>query len=667
MITPPPTSTLAAYDTTCGNLAPTLYFKNELVQGGATTPVAWQSGLPVPSFDPQNRKRINLAGTWKKMRVDVDPCLSLTPRNPSGLSLLEAESGGKQLPTYDDSSWATKELPMVENEMPKIPGDIHGPEKYEAGVWYRRQFFVPDDWKEKLITLNFLGANYIVDVWVNGIWVGYHEGGYTPFLLDVSKVIQPGMENTIAIRVDNPAWGSRLDIVPAIKSDWWNYTGVIQDIYLDLIPSLWVVRADVSTLGLSGEIKIRTVLYNSRDVPVTGNLQLQARNTDPTLQAWLTNPIAESIASEVASNVYTSQIQFEPGQLIVVEVSLIINKPDFWSPDNPYLYVLEAILETDQEKDVTAYQFGLRTIETQNSQLLLNQKPFFMAGIARHEEWPESGRTASWEKILSDLSLIRSLGANFIRTAHYPNHIYTYILTDRLGLSAEVEIPLWQYTAVEFAAQEKRKIADQMWREMILSGSNRPSIFLWSTNNEATYSSARSEFINRVVSDFRTNYDDGRLVTQSAAADRGGPSDKSQAFVDIPGWTMYFGIFHGSTYYQGTVDFLEKAHLAYPDCPLLNTEFGIWSSGGGSNPEKQEEVFWETYRAFTEVTLLDSEGNINPEGYLSGVVWWTAFDWYTSHTFLQTMGLFSMDRIHAKPVADALQNAYQNLTASHSR
>ncbi len=654
-------------DTKSGNLAPTLTFRNEQILGGGSVPVAWQSGLPVPSFDPQNRDRIDLGGTWKKQRITLDTCLSLTPRNSTAIGLLEEESEGRQLSDFDDSSWSSKDLPMVENEMPELAGDPEGPEMYEGGVWYRRHFDVPAEWRDHLVTLNFLGANYIVDVWVNGQWIGYHEGGYTPFLLDISEALLPGQDNVIAIRVDNPAWGSRLDTVPAIKSDWWNYTGIIQDIYLEKIPELWVVRADVSIPDLSGQVQVKVVLYNTRDKSITGNLTLQIRDTDSTLQSWVEDPRAQSISTNVVSDSYIVQVKLKPNQVIVVETYLQISEPVAWEPGNPHLYVIEANIETRKESDLAAFQFGIRTIQTQDTQLLLNNEPFFLAGIARHEEWPDSGRTASWEKIQTDLLLIRSLGANFIRTAHYPNHIYTYIIADRLGLATGVEIPLWQYTAVEFAAQEKRLIADQMWREMILSGSNRPSILLWSTNNEAAYSSQRIDFIARVVADFKENYFDGRLVTQSAAADRGGPSDASQALVDVPGWTMYFGIFHGSTYYEGTSEFLQQAHLAYPNQPLLNTEYGIWSSGGGSDLIRQTEVFRETYRALTEVTQLDPQGNINPDGFLAGIVWWAAFDWYTAHTNLQTMGLYSMDRMNAKPVAIELKNAYQDLRASQSR
>ena len=90
------------------------------------------------------------------------------------------------------------------------------------------------------------------------------------------------------------------------------------------------------------------------------------------------------------------------------------------------------------------------------------------------------------------------------------------------------------------------------------------------------------------------NYYDGRLVTQSAAADRPGASDASQEPTDVAGWTMYFGIFHGSTYGGGTTNFIVKAHSSYPKKPIYDTEFGYWSSEDGSNEDKQIVVFNDT-------------------------------------------------------------------------
>jgi beta-glucuronidase len=265
----------------------------------------------------------------------------------------------------------------------------------------------------------------------------------------------------------------------------------------------------------------------------------------------------------------------------------------------------------------------------------------------------------TWDIIRSDLELIQTLNANFVRTAHYPNHIYTYLLTDRLGLLVMEEVPEWQTTAVEYDVQAERQIADQMWREMIFSNRNRPSIILWSTNNESREVLARTEYNDRLIDDFHANYDDGRLVIQSAAADAPGPQDRSQNSMDAAGWTMYFGIFHGSTYYEGTHQFLLAAHNLFPDKPIVNTEYGIWSVGGGSSFQRQVEVFDETFRALTEFTTRDVEGNWCEEDcFVAGITWWAAFDWYTAHTKLQSMGLYEMDRTTAKPVAERLRDAY---------
>ena len=125
---------------------------------------------------------------------------------------------------------------------------------------------------------------------------------------------------------------------------------------------------------------------------------------------------------------------------------------------------------------------------------------------------------------------------------------------------------------------------------------------------------------------------------------------------------MYFGIFHGSTPYEGTRSFLQQAHAAYPDRPILNMGYGIWSRWGGSSEARQLEVFEDTLRALMEVAIHKESGEFDPTGYLVGMVWWAAYDWYTDHARLQTMGLYHMDRQQAKSVASALKKVYTRLT-----
>ena len=636
------------------SLTPSLMFINTPQLEGGEVPIAWQSGLPVPSFDPQDRRRINLAGNWKKQRVRLNTSLTLGTQT---LSQIEKEARGRHLPSFNDRKWAAFDLPMVENAMPVQSGSTRGPEVYESGVWYRRTFQVPHDWQGQRVALNFLGANYVLDVWINGRWIGYHEGGYTPFAFDTTPALHYGAENTIAIRVDNPAWGSRNDIVPAVTPDWWNYTGIIQDIYLEAAPALWVVRADVRTPDTSGKVLASVVLHNASGHARQGNLTLQVRSTNPAGSAWLTDPSARAIAGNVVASVPGISVSIPAGSALVVPAELVIPDVQLWRPATPNLYVLEATVTSSAGTDSTMHQFGVRTVASRGHQILLNGSPFFLAGIARHEEWPDTGRTATWSRIRNDLEIIQSSGANFVRLAHYPNHVYTYLLADRLGLATAVEIPVWQYDETHYRIQEARLITDQMWREMILSGSNRPSILFWSTNNEARELPHRIAFNRRLKADFERHMQDDRIVMQSAAADRGGPTDSSQLDFAVAGWTLYFGVFYGQSYYQDTLDFLNASRSAISG-PVIATEYGIWSYGGGSDETRQQEVFRETFRALTEVSAWNRNSLYNQDGFVAGIVWWAAFDWYTAHTKLQTMGLYHMDRQQAKPVAGLLRDSY---------
>ncbi|MEM8533244.1 MAG: glycoside hydrolase family 2 TIM barrel-domain containing protein, partial [Chloroflexota bacterium] len=265
------------------------------------------------------------------------------------------------------------------------------------------------------------------------------------------------------------------------------------------------------------------------------------------------------------------------------------------------------------------------------------------------------------ERIYDDLVDIKELNVNFLRTAHYPNHPYTYLLTDRMGLAVAEEIPTWWFDAYHFADQKQRRIADQMWREMIFRDYNRPSIILWSGTNEAISNERRREFLTRINRDLKENYYDGRLVTQSAATDRGGPDDESMQAVDVAGWTMYFGLFAEGPYYEGTRDFLTAANRAFPDKPIFNTEFGYFATPEDSLELLQREVFDETFRALEERRAVDTDGSVtsNDNGFLMTQTWWAMFDWYTQRAGLNTFGAVKLDREDTRPVRDAIGTSYE--------
>src|SRR5438309_2026397 len=212
------------------NLAPTLTF-----QDGPGGPVAFQSGQPVPTFDRQPRLRQELDGAWRFQPTVLDTGLSLTNRG-SAMKALTAELADRAGVFYDSSTWHT--IP--------VPGSFNPPaDRSTTGGFYRIDFFAPPEWRQTYSLLKFGAVRYIADVWLNGHYLGYHEGGDTPFALDATSALVPGAYNNVVVRVDNPMWGTRDDIVPWGLADWWNYGGIVGDVWLEAIPATSAVRADV--------------------------------------------------------------------------------------------------------------------------------------------------------------------------------------------------------------------------------------------------------------------------------------------------------------------------------------------------------------------------------------------------------------------------------------
>jgi beta-galactosidase len=625
--------------------------------------VPYQNGIPVPSFEKQNRAMVPLSGLWKKYRFAANHTITMYNRTNSGLDLVTNEAGNRFAVNFDDSGWGYKMLPAVENT---LNANEKTPEYYQSGVWYRRTFQVPDSLAGKKATLKFYSVNYVCDVWVNGTYLGYHEGGYTPFAFDVSSVVRTDTVNVIAVRVDNLPWGTRNDIVPFYTCDWFNYTGIIHDVYLDFSGPVSVVRADVVPKNVSGNVQAKIVIANrtSLQTDVDVSVAVYSAKTD---SVSLTKEISAELmnAPVPLSGTVNYSLSISKDSVGVVPASFSIVNPSLWSPKHPNLYILKVtVSKNGTVLDEFATQFGIRTVRTNGSKFLLNEKQAFLHGIARHEDHPNYGRSLPLNVIFSDLALIKAMSANYIRTGHYPNHPYTYLVADRLGLMIMEEIPVWWFDdATSWNIQNnQRHIHHQMFREMVFRDYNRPSIAMWSTSNECKDVTGRAIFNKAVRSELNQLYPDGRLMTQSAAADRPGPADASQQESDVRGWTMYFGIFHGSTMFGGTKQFIADAVAVDPNKPVIDTEYGYWSSENGASQQQQVVTFDSTFAAFSLYTPVNQNGVVKTTGPLMGVTWWCAFDWYTHQQTLgyQSMGLLRMNRTNPKPV-------YANLTTMYKK
>ncbi|HEV2476108.1 MAG TPA: glycoside hydrolase family 2 TIM barrel-domain containing protein, partial [Candidatus Dormibacteraeota bacterium] len=487
------------------DLAPTLSFRN--VSGG---PVAFESGQPVPTFDRQPRLQLDLDGTWRFDQQAVDTNLSLTTRRES-LAAITRELGGRTGAQFDDGSWSKLDVPGTFNKPP---------DRTTSSGYYRRDFFVPALWSGQYATLKFGAVRYVADVWLNGDYLGYHEGGDTPFALDATRALIAGGMNNLVVRVDNPEWGTRNDIVPWGLADWWNYGGVVGDVWMEALPSLSAVRADVIPHLDGADVSIVLQHRGAESINDAIEVRLWPAQVN---QADLLSADASALIPPGAQTLFDENLGLgtaSADSVFRVAAPFTIRGADFWSPSLPALYVLQVtVLADDVPVDNLYTSFGLRSIRVDSTgpRLLLNGEPVVFDGVAAHEEKPTTGGgpLTSPQGIASLLRRVTAVHADLVRVDHHPPDQMFPVLADRLGVAVWEEIPLYHYTPQTFSIAMGRGIPQQMLAEMDLRDFNRPSVMFHGFANESTGDSERISALNALRSLDR-RIDGTRLTGQAA-------------------------------------------------------------------------------------------------------------------------------------------------------
>lgn len=612
-------------------LAPTLSLKSV---GGSR--IAFQNGIPVPTFSYQPRRRLDLGGRWRIQTARMDDDLSLTSRSQS-LKRIVAEAGGREQPSFDDTAWSTVD----------VPGSYDPPSTPSGnGAWYRKAFDVPSDWQNQTVTLKFGAANYIADVWLNGHYLGYHEGGSTPFAFDGTDAIVPGDINTIAVRVDNPPWGTRQDIVPWGLTDWWNYGGLTQPVWMEATPAVYAVRADVVPHLDGADIAVTVHQRGGASAPVQVGLDILPATVDPNN---LTNPDPLSLIPSGGLPIVSQRL--DGGQLArdgtsQVHASFSLNNGDLWSPQSPALYVLQVeVFWQDRAVDRLFESFGLRRIavDAKSPRLLLNGSPVQYAGVALHDERvypavngrPRGGPVVTPDDIMILLEKANTTNMQLIRADHHPANPLLLMLADRLGYAIWEEIPLYHYTPATFAIAMDRGIPQQMLSEMDLRDMNHPSVLFHGLANESTGGPEREQAL-AALHNLDRSIDGTRLTGQAAYGNQ--PDDRTSRPLDVAGYTTYYGVFYGPDAGIGTAHALQVAHATFPKKPIVILEFGRWADTIAEQGE-QRRILTDTYQAVAP--YLDD----NPNGFVGASVWWTLDDYWTQRPGLKVehFGLFTPD------------------------
>ena len=457
---------------------------------------------------------------------------------------------------------------------------------YLGPTWHFKKFYVPSSWKEKLVWFRIGAANYYAKVWINGEFIGEHEGGYLPFQFEVTDKVRFGKENFLSVKVDNQLSPERVPpgnipeeehprsvrqrSYPDVNFDFFPYGGIHRPVYLFCTPLDYIEDIAVTTSieGKKGLIKYRITKKGGEAKEAF--IHLGDENTRLDQKAEFRGNMAEG--------------------------ELTIDEATFWSPDNAHLYEMVVELLSPEGAPIDEYtlSIGIRTIEVKNDRLYLNEKLIFLKGFGKHEDFPIIGKGLSLPLIAKDYSLMKWIGANSFRTSHYPYSEEMMNMADKEGFLVIDEIPA---VGLFFGKGNKRRLSlcKQYLRELIARDKNHPSVIMWSIANEPHSTKPEAKEFFRQLYQHTKKLDPSRLVTLVSMF---GLKEEALAYVDVICLNRYYGWYtepgqldRASHKLSRELDALYETYKK----PILLSEFGAGAIAGvHAHPA---ELFSEEYQA----------------------------------------------------------------------
>ncbi len=370
----------------------------------------------------------------------------------------------------------------------KIPSSI----AYEGQVTFIRTFTLSEELL-KTSTFKFvaLGINYECEIYINDVFIGKHVGGYTSFEFDVpDDAVQIGKENTVKIVVNNRL--NARSTLPVWKQIWgWkNYGGILRDIYILATPRLWVDRVRLHTSFddqmNQSTVHLECLLSNKQFGPLNrDSLSSKSKQSSFLLSAELHERFSDLLVAQGMS----APLTLEANKNVHVQLTLTVNGPKLWSPENPELYILKtSIISVEGKQRVTVDQYnlnmGFTSVRIEDNAIVLNNNKFKLKGVVWQEDSPRFGASLSYEQMEKDVVLIKSLGANAVRFAFHPPHPYMLNLCSRYGLLVIEEVPVWNVPAEILDDEAFQSMAEIQTREMVERDGGYPCMLAWGIGNQ---------------------------------------------------------------------------------------------------------------------------------------------------------------------------------------
>ena len=485
----------------------------------------------------------------------------------SGWEFMRGDTPGAKTPVPARGAWAPVALPHTFNAL-----DGTMPNPYRGAGWYRRTIVAPRAGTGRTY-LEFDGAALSTDVWLNGAWVGRHEGGFARFRFDVTELLQPGA-NALMVRVDN----ARQPGVAPLGGDYTLYGGLYRSARLVTTTD---VHVDMQDYGGPG------VYFSTPDATAQqASLHWRARvaNERARPQHVLVTARLRDADGNVAAAAQRSVLVPAHG-VAAVDLDASLAAPHLWQGvADPYLYASEVTVTpaggTAPADQVTS-QVGIRSIRLDPERgLLLNGRPYRVHGVNVHLTYvPGRGVAATDADIDADYRILGELGVTGVRHSHYQHNEHSYALADRMGLLVWTELPL---TAEVGASPAFVANAAAQARELVRQNFNHPSVFVWGLGNEIYKVDDTSA---RVLDATQRLVHEEDASRPTAYANCCAPIDGPQAMhTDAIASNVYFGWYDHE--FADLAPFLADNHKRRP-----NTPEGLSEYGAGGSVLQQEETW----------------------------------------------------------------------------
>ena len=517
-----------------------------------------------------------------------------------------------------------------------VDGQDGGNDYHRGTCWYVTKFQKPELEAGSQVYVEFLGASVIADIYLNGEAVAHHEGGYSTFRVNLTDKLQE--ENVLAVALNN----ADNNYVYPQKADFTFYGGLYRMVNLIVVPES---HFELDYAGGNGIAVTPTVECDENRVP-TGKASVK-------VETWVTGNADSVVITITGEESESKTVSVVDGH---AEATFELEHVHLWDGvDDPYLYHAKAELSSG---DVTETTFGCRSFYTDPEKgFVLNGRVYPLRGVSRHQDRTGAGNALSYEMHKEDMEIIKEIGANTIRLAHYQHAQEFYDLCDEYGMVVWAEIP---YITMHMPNGRANTLSQM--EELVVQNYNHPSIVCWGLSNEITAATPVDEDLlenHRLLNDLCHKLDKTRFTTMANVFMQETDSPLLE-IPDVNSYNLYFGWYLGEL--EQKDDFVDESHAKYPDRGI-----GVAGDGADANPQYQSTNpthgdYSETYQTVYHEHMLKM---IEERPYLWATHVWNMFDFAADgrdeggkHGVNQK-GLVTMDR-KLKKDAFYLYKAYWN-------